>query len=380
MILGMHMDNQVGSKPGSLQGSHKGGSQKGRRMGSGPKEGCIEGRKNGGLVRFALLWLLALLFYAPTRADEAQKANPPAQVSISSQADRTDITIGDRFHYWIQVTYPKDGRINLPSVLGNLGSFEVKDYSESSPKVDGESKIQTWNFTLSTFTVGDYMIPPQVVEYRQGQDTTAQLLMTQPIAIKVKRTSPETVKDIADIAGPESPAVRRPWWLWIAAVLILTALFLLWRLRKSQPKTVKGTAPLKPAFDEAMEALIQLNAIQAVRQNKSRELCFSLSFILRRYVSRRFGVDALESTSDEFIRLVADLPLEYAQKPFVPRFCETTDPVKFAHMPLLESDAGQLVDDMRRFIEATKPSPEGESADKEKPGKVAPSDKPGTKS
>jgi BatD DUF11 like domain/Domain of unknown function (DUF4381) len=320
-----------------------------------PVESRRTRRNRAHIGGWRVAWVLCLWgLFIPTWGEELPK------VAISSQADRTEITIGDLLHYSIQVKYPKDGRIHLPSVLGNLGAFEVKDYSEGEAKINGDQKEQIWEFTLSTFTVGDYTLPPQWVEYRQGQDTTAYTYMTQPIAIKVKRTSPETVKDIADIAGPESPAVRRPWWLLLALVFLGTAVFLLWKLRKSKPATAAQAAPLVPPFEEAMAALVALNGVQAIRQNKSREWCFSLSLILRRYVSRRFGVDALESTSDEFIQLAAGLPLSFGQKPFIPRFCAMTDPVKFANVVLLESEAGQLVDDVRRFLEATRPAPESE--------------------
>jgi Domain of unknown function (DUF4381)/BatD DUF11 like domain len=296
-----------------------------------------------------------------------------AKVDISSKTDHTEITIGDRLHYTIEIRFPKEGRVELPSVLGNLGAFEIKDYQTEDAKTEGERRAQTWKFTLSTFTVGDYVIPPQIVEYRQGQDTTAQVFMTQPIAVKVKRTSPETVKDIADISGPEEPAVRRPWWLLLAVVLLGGAAWLAWHLRRRGTPKANSEAPSAPPYEEAMAALRQINAVALLRQNKARELCFDLSHILRRYVSRRFGIDALESTSSEFIELVATLPLSHAQKPFAPRFCEITDPVKFAGAALLESEAGQLIDEMRRFFDATRPV---ENTDKTGTAKNTPA-KPG---
>jgi hypothetical protein len=43
-----------------------------------------------------------------------------ASLDISSQVDRSEITIGDRVHYEIKVVFPKEGSLELPSVLGNL--------------------------------------------------------------------------------------------------------------------------------------------------------------------------------------------------------------------------------------------------------------------
>jgi Domain of unknown function (DUF4381)/BatD DUF11 like domain len=306
------------------------------------------------MIRTLLAGWAFLLAWSTLSARPALAAEKP-QVEITSKTDHTEITIGDRLHYTIEIRFPREGRVDLPSVLGNLGAFEIKDYQTEDAKADGERRSQAWKFTLSTFTVGDYVIPPQIVEYRHGQDTAAQVFMTQPIAVKVKRTSPETVKDIADITGPEEPAVRRPWWLLLAVFLLGVAAWLTWRLRRRSAPKAHNEAPAAPPYEEAMAALRQVNAVALLRQNKARELCFDLSHILRRYVSRRFAIDALESTSSEFIELMATLPLAHAQKPFAPRFCEITDPVKFASAALLESEAGQLIDEMRRFIEATRP-------------------------
>lgn len=88
-------------------------------------------------------------------APAAAAASLPSGLDISSQVDRSEISIGDRIQYEIKVVYPAEGRVELPSVLGNLGSFEVKDYQASDPKPAGSLKIQTWRFILSTFTVGD---------------------------------------------------------------------------------------------------------------------------------------------------------------------------------------------------------------------------------
>lgn len=276
-------------------------------------------------------------------------------LDISSQVDHSEITIGDRVHYEIKVVYPKEGRLELPSVLGNLGSFEVKDYQASDPKDAGALKIQTWRFDLSTYTVGKYTIPPQVIEYRQGTDTAAAIFYTQPIEINVKRTSAETVKDIADIAPLVPVEAPTPWLLYGAgAALALALAVLLWRaLRKKT--AVAPAKPQLPPYEEALEGLARLQDLSLIRQNRAREFSFALSEVLRRYVSRRFGVDALESTTGEFLAKARNLPVTSAQRQWLGEFCERTDLVKFANALLLESEAGALLKATGDFVKQTKP-------------------------
>jgi len=282
-------------------------------------------------------------------------------VDISSQVDRSEITIGDRIQYEIKVVFPKDGKLELPSVLGNLGSFEVKDYQVSEPKAADNLLIQTWHFNLSTFTVGKYTLPPQQIVYRHGSDTTSTIYFTQPIEINVVRTSPETIKDIADIAALAEFKSGVPWVAYgIGAVALVALLFFVWKwLRKKQVESKQEKPPLPP-FEEALEKLLEFKNAGLIRQNKAREFCFGLSELLRRYISRRFEIDALESTTSEFLKLVKNLPITAAQKQTLMQFCEQTDIVKYADANLLESDADNLCVLTEEFLRQTKPRVEVE--------------------
>ncbi|MDB5048536.1 MAG: hypothetical protein JWO30_1607 [Fibrobacteres bacterium] len=290
-------------------------------------------------------------------ANDTAKAASPASVSldISSQVDHSEITIGDRIQYEIKVVYPADGHVELPSVLGNLGSFEVKEYQASDPKDAGNLKIQTWHFDLSTYTVGKYTIPPQLVVYRHGTDTTAATYYTQPIEINVIRTSPETVKDIADIATLAEVKSAQPWLAYgLGAAILIAAALLLWKRfrRKAPPKAAK---PALPPFEEAMAKVAGLKDLSLIRQNRAREFCFHLSEALRRYLDRRYGTDSLESTTAEFLEKARSLPVTVAQKQWLGEFCEATDLIKFASAPLLESDAGVLIQKTEEFLRQTRP-------------------------
>ena len=292
---------------------------------------------------------------APSAPSAPSAQSAPASLDISSQVDRSEITIGDRIQYEIKVVYPKDGRVELPSVLGNLGSFEVKDYQASDPKEAGGLLIQTWRFDLSTFTVGKYTIPPQQVAFRQGSDTTAAVWFTQPIEINVIRTSPETVKDIADIAALAEVKAAPPWIaIGLGAALLLALAIFIWRrLRRKKP--VATAKPALPPFEEAMARLADIKDLALIRQNRAREFCFILSETQRRYISRRYGTDAMESTTSEFIEKIRKLPVTAAQRQWLAKSSEEADLVKFANGALLESDAAAMLSQTEEFLRQTKP-------------------------
>ncbi|MEO6094114.1 MAG: hypothetical protein ABIW76_00035, partial [Fibrobacteria bacterium] len=83
--------------------------------------------------------------------------------------------------------------------------------------------------------------------------------------------------------------------------------------------------------------------------------CFVLSESLRRYLSRRYGIDALESTTSEFVAKVKTLPITGAQKQWLAKTSEDGDLVKFANAQLLESDAAAMIAQTVEFLSQTKP-------------------------
>jgi hypothetical protein len=290
-------------------------------------------------------------------------AAPMGHVDVTARVDHSSITIGDRVRYDIEIAYPDSGRVELPEVLGNLGAFEVKDYQTRSGKAaDGRTTI-THSFVISTFTVGDYALPPQRVEYREGKDTAALVLYTQPTAIQVKRTSPETVKDIADIADVADLPEPMPWGL-IALGALIAALFgfLAWRKWGRKIGTKTKVPPPLPPYEEALQRLRAINTVQLLRHNRAREFAFDLSEILRNYVGRRYSIDALESTTEEFLEKVKPLSLPAGQLSWMRSCCVSLDQVKYATGGMLETEAARLVHEVEQFLEYTRPSSEPSNA------------------
>lgn len=313
--------------------------------------------KNIILVRrFSLIALLVCLVASWSFAFD---------VSVKANVDNAQVFIGDMFNYEISVTAPENAIVDLPSFVGNLGSFEVKEMkneriTEGMPK--GTAKF-TWLATLNTFVGGDFMIAPQQVLAVVGSDTVR--TNTDPVAVKV---APRTTGEEEDILEVEDPMAdpRLPQWLYIllgvlGAILLVVAGWLLHKKLRKQ-----GAAPRLPPYEEAVLALKELRVRNYLAEGNQGDYFMSMGFITRRYIERRFGVEILDATVAELKQRMSHVSgLPQAYKESVVTLAVETEPVKFAKMKL-DGERCRFWDEWAdRLVEDTKPTPEEQQAEKD---------------
>ena len=287
-------------------------------------------------------------------------------VSVKANVDNAQVFVGDMFNYEITVTAPDSASVELPSFVGNLGSFEVKEMknekvTDGMPK--GSAKF-TWLATLNTFVSGDFLIAPQEVYAVIGKDTVK--TRTDPVAVKVATRTTGEETDILEAEDPlDDP--RLPQWFYIVLIVLGVALlvFLGWFLHKKFAKA--GATPRLPPYEEAVLALKELRGKNYLAEGNQGDYFMALGFIARRYVERRFEVDILDATVAELKQRMAHVAgLPQAYKESVVTLAVETDPVKFAKMKL-DGERCRFWDEWAdRLLEDTKPTPEEEAAKREK--------------
>ncbi len=287
-------------------------------------------------------------------------------VKVKSSVSASQVFIGDIFSYRIEVDVPSEAKVDLPSFVGNLGSFEVKEMqndrvTEGMPK--GMTKV-VWNATLNTLVGGDFLIAPQEVEVVVGKDTVK--THTDPVAVKVASRTTGEETDILDVEAPLKDP-RLPVWLWWVIGILGAGLlvFLGWFLHK---KFRKGIEELQlPPYEEAKLALKKMRDRNLLAVGDQAEFFASISFIARRYVQRRFDVDILDATLSQLKQRMAHVVgLQQAYKESVVSLEEETEPVKFAKMKLNTDRCDFWNAWIDRLLEDTRPLPEEE---KNKDGK-----------
>lgn len=213
---------------------------------------------------------------------------------------------------------------------------------------------------IQAFDSGLYTLPP--IAYVQGSDT----MYANALTLKVIPVNVDSLMTVHDFAGVESPGSNFfdfvPDWLsdyglWIILGLILigviTYLIIVWR-KKGRLPLVPQRKPVPP-YQEAITALEQLNNRKLCDQGKEREFYTELTEILRHYLSRRFGINAMEMTSSQILRALNDNEETRLSREKMEQVLEVADFVKFAKVRPLPDDNVAAFRNAVAFVENTKP-------------------------
>jgi hypothetical protein len=286
--------------------------------------------------------------------------NKSSGISIVSSVDRSRMTIGDLVRYRVTVTHDPKIKVDMPGQGANLGGFEIRDYKILEPKKTRELVESAAEYTISTFFVGEFVIPPLTIQYSVPPDTLVRTMNSESIRIVVESVKPSEAGDIRDIKPPrEIPSV---WWRQIlpyAIGLFATALAVLGWIIYKRKKAGKGilpirTAPLRPPHEIALEALDKLRDSDILRNGEIKKYYTELSDIIRIYIGGRYYIDAMELTTTETMRALADSAMGEEDLVLFDGLFRLSDLVKFAKRIPNEKEHEQALGAAYEIVNRTK--------------------------
>ncbi len=113
----------------------------------------------------------------------------------------------------------------------------------------------------------------------------------------------------------------------ILLLLLFAFLIRKWLKRQKESKGMTLLPETVAPYDAALRALDILLQKQDL---DPRIFYFDLTAILRRYIGHSYGINAIEMTSQEFIKKVNQLDLARDIKNNIALFQKTSDPIKYA--------------------------------------------------
>lgn len=243
------------------------------------------------------------------------------------------------------------------SVCGD--SVELRT-SFATDTVDlGSGRVQiNYSVPVQAFDSGSYRLPELL--YRTGADSVRSNQVSLRV-VPVNVTAEDPIAGYASVAKPEGKSIfdNVPDWLydywWLILILLLAIGLGIWIL--TRPKQ-HGLIPArkKPAptpYEVAMTRLKALKSRKLWEQGMEKEYFTELTDILRVYLDKRFGINAMEMTSRQIMDMLRSNPLIKDKREYMRRILDMADFVKFAKVRPLPADNISAYDNAVSFVEET---------------------------
>ena len=283
----------------------------------------------------ALLFLLTYLFQLiNTPAAWTNSADP---VSIKTQVDITQPTLGDILIYSIRVNYDSDIVIHTPEYVIPEGFEKVGNGKKIPRKVNNQTAQEFWLklrvdktglLTIPAIPLG-FDAPDQNNKIVKGKIMTAEVNVDVQSLLQLEGKTSD-IKDIKPIFYIKAPWVH---YIWKAlGVLCLLALaYFIWKNWQKKADEKLEPLILLTAEQKALKELQELKSRELMKLGLIREHFFELSEIFRRYMENRYRFPAQEWTTEEIISHFKGLSdLNEKQKLQARTILTESDKVKFA--------------------------------------------------
>jgi len=320
---------------------------------------------------------------APAPASEEAQSKAPVvsdgPVAVTTRLSPDPSNVGDLLLLEVIAAYPRDVRVNLPTRIDFAPLHHVST-EEGEAETTGDGLRKTFRIRLQRFEVGPATIPSFPLTYvdAEGAVHTVQL---PPRAFTVEsllanETDPQRRGEDPPISR-EYPDTLAETIVWSVLGTLVAALVAWLALRRfwARDRTVAAPPPIPP-HEVAFEALDELERGDLLVQGQVQRYYVELTEIAKGYLEGRFGIEALDRTTDEIRRaLITDgKRLAPLSPDDVIAFLQRCDLVKFARMTPPTDEAKGALSTVREMVQASIPAPE--AAKPETPSKPDAASKP----
>lgn len=284
---------------------------------------------------------------------------------VRAQLEPDSIAIGDRFSLVVTVERDIVQMVDFPNFESGRLTKEIEIVAEDPVDTlahEGRRVTLRKRYTLTTFDEGTHPLGrfPALYTDKNIVDT---LYSADSLILKVGTfaidTTTMTLRDIKPVRrAPFRPGEMSLWVVggsWAVAIVGVVGWWLWQRIRKRK----RGERPAEPSTPDsphlaAIKALEALGSQKLWQNNKHKQYYTRLTDILRRYFEGRWGVAAMEMTSDEIVEAATAHGITGVPMASLRGILKSADLVKFAkHKP--EAEENEMVyTQAYYFVEETK--------------------------
>lgn len=329
---------------------------------------------------------------------------------VRGTLSKESIEVGDQFDYTLDVIIDRATRW-APPVYGpdadqakrhaeakrQMSTFteyndeviEVinQDYPIDTVKIEGRRLHLRKRYRFAAMETGEIPFVPVIAYFQKNRDEADTLFGTDTLRLKVKSyeeldttlflafdpatgsidvdslTARQKLRDTALYTQKDMPfifAEIRDYVIYGTIGLISLGLIiwlLAWLIARhiSRRNATPRPAPKIPPHVVANKALIELGHRKLWQKGKIKAYYTALTSILRTYIDGRWGIGAMEMTTDEIILALRDVEMPTASRTQLIEILRTADFVKFAKAEPEGEVNEEAMNQALYFVENTKP-------------------------
>ncbi len=303
------------------------------------------------------LRILLSVFLLSASASFAQGTDVVAKASL----DSVYILMGKQTSLHIEVVGNLDPSGGINTVDSMWKDVEIVSIGEPAIEDLGNNRKELkQDIIVQSFDSGMYTLPP-VYYVQEG----IKVATNQPVlkVVPVPVDSMATIHDFADISDVDRHFfdIFPDWmtdygvWILLSLAVIGLALFIYFKwLRKGKIPLVPTKKPVPP-YQLALLHLDALRNEHLCERGEEREFYTRLTDILRVYIDKRFGINAMEMTTTQIKRALKDNEFTRISERHMAKILEIADFVKFAKVRPLPDDNEKAFRSAVQFVEETRP-------------------------
>ena len=280
-------------------------------------------------------------------------------VTVKMTIDSTVMLIGQQSKMHLEISGPASLKYSFPTFPGDtlIKGIEIisRGPLDTLETNQNQVRLQT-DYIITSFDSGLYYISP--VKILAGHDT----IESNYSALKIATYSVDTAKvRIFDIKGVQQPAFVLSDYLveillfFLIYILVILAIWIYLRKKYGLLKGEKNAeVPLLPPHVEAIIELDKLKSEKRWKNGKNKQFYTELTDILRKYIQRRFQVNAREMTTEEILVLFKRDKNTQSVFQNLRQILQLADMVKFAKIQPLENENELSIMNSYLFVNQTK--------------------------
>lgn len=290
-------------------------------------------------------------------------------IDASAKIDRKNMRLGEQTTFTLNVNYNDsiepnqivfpDFENGIPVSSTDTNFTTTLEVVETFMDTASEQSLQR-KYIVTSWDTGTFFIDS--IQIQIG-DTFA---FTNTSYIRIGDVPVDTTKDIVDIkeiydeeVDLEDENAEKSWleknWIWLTIVgVLLIAGILGWFFYFRKEKEVIEVKAKLPAHQIALQRLASVKKKDYIKKGQEKEYYSEISEILRVYLEDRYGVKALELTTNEIITRLKYENISPDQKFSLKELFEIADLVKFAKAKPTEMDNENTLYKAEEFVRNTK--------------------------